>query len=494
MQVTQEDLSASRPPPKRQRSLNITTPGIPWYRDIKILRLVAQVIFAILMLGSGFGLVSNLLSNLRSSNLSLDFNIYSKPFSVALSEGTSLTSDWSWIDEQNTLAFMIGVLWLAAFGLIIYYGLRTYRHTQELPYLHIVAGGAVLLFILINPPMSLADDATVTLNRYFSGGTVTRAFVTGIFNTLRVVFFSLIACTLLGIGAGVALLSKNYLLRSAAKVYVEIFRNTPLVVQLFFIYRTLVLILPFPRQSIFSPDQIGPIKLENSLYVFNARGFYFAAPDPTDTANIFYIGMMIAIVVGWYIRRRRLIYQEETGQPANTWRIVVPIMLGICAVSWVIAGRPFDVNYPALTGPNIQGGTQLTISFMSLFLGLTLYTAAFIAEIVRAGIQSVPYGQIEAARSQGLRGSEVLNLVVLPQALRLIIPPLGNQYVNLGKNSSLGIIVNYADTFRVAQLANNESGQAVPFFVGLMVIYLVLSNILSVLTNFVNQATRVKTR
>jgi general L-amino acid transport system permease protein len=152
------------------------------------------------------------------------------------------------------------------------------------------------------------------------------------------------------------------------------------------------------------------------------------------------------------------------------------------------------MEYPALRGPNVQGGFQLTIGFISLFLGLTLYTAAFIAEIVRAGIQAVPYGQIEAARSQGLSGAQVLNLVVLPQALRLIIPPLGNQYVNLGKNSSLGLIVNYVDTYRIAQIANNESGQAVPFFVGLMVIYLSLSLTLSLLTNLVNRTTQIRVR
>jgi general L-amino acid transport system permease protein len=127
-------------------------------------------------------------------------------------------------------------------------------------------------------------------------------------------------------------------------------------------------------------------------------------------------------------------------------------------------------------------------------LGLTLYTAAFVADIVRAGIQAVPYGQIEAARSQGLNRAQVLNLVILPQALRLIVPPMGNQYVNLGKNSSLALVVGYFDTYQVALLANNESGQAVPIFVGLMVIYLGLSLTLSTLTNLVNRTTQVRTR
>jgi general L-amino acid transport system permease protein len=164
-------------------------------------------------------------------------------------------------------------------------------------------------------------------------------------------------------------------------------------------------------------------------------------------------------------------------------------------VGWLFSGgAPFALDYPILRGPNVREGTQLSAGFVSVFLGLTLYTSAFVADIVRAGIQAVPYGQIEAARSQGLTSGQVLNLVVLPQALRLIIPPLGNQYVNTGKNSTLALVVGYFDTYQIALLANNESGQAVPVFAGLMVIYLTQSLVLSVMTNLVNQTTRMRSR
>ncbi|NJL95959.1 MAG: ABC transporter permease subunit, partial [Anaerolineae bacterium] len=142
----------------------------------------------------------------------------------------------------------------------------------------------------------------------------------------------------------------------------------------------------------------------------------------------------------------------------------------------------------------MYGGVKLTLPFLAVFLGLTLYTAAFIADIVRAGIQSVPYGQIEASRSLGLRGSQVVSMIVLPQALRLIVPPLGNQWVNLGKNSSLGFAVGFAEVYTTTQLANNESDQAVPFFASMMIIYLSLSLFLSLIANTINSFTKVRTR
>lgn len=491
MAITQEDLSASRPPPRSSRSsIQLFTPGVPWYRDVRIIRIVAQVVFAIAALGALFVLFSNLVTNLEQSNLSLDFTVYSRPFTVSISEGISLTEDWAWINNVDLIALVIGGMWLVLVVLMAWTLFRQYRSGQ-VKTISLATVLALIIFIVLFTPNDIAVWLSETMQTYLYGGSMTRAFVTGIVNTLRIVVVSLIASTMLGILVGVGLLSNNFLVRGVAKVYVEIFRNTPLLVQLFFIYRTMTLLLPFPRQSIFSPGWLSP---ENNLYAINARGFYFASLVPTDRAVIVYVALAVAVIGAWFVRRWRLRLHESTGQPARIWRYISGFIVVVVALGWLIAGTPFTVDYPELTGPNIQGGTQITIGFMALFLGLTLYTAAFIAEIVRAGIQAVPYGQIEAARSQGFTGGQVLNLVVLPQALRLIIPPLGNQYVNLGKNSSLGLIVNYADTYRIATLANNESGQAVPFFAGLMLIYLALSLVLSVLTNLVNRSIQVQTR
>lgn len=470
---------------------------IPWYRDVRVIRVVAQIVFVILFLTTTYGLITNLTRNLQASNLALDFGVYQRPFGVAISEGISITENWTWTRDTSTIA---PILWGAALLLLlflIYDVFRTYRREKHFTSSQLISVLVILflgLFLVTNPPGQLEVTLAQTFATYLRPSSITRAFITGITNTLAAVAASLVACTVLGILAGIGLLSSNYLLRTVSKVYVEIFRNTPLVVQLIFIYRTLTLLLPAPRQSIFSPGQIGPLTLENNLYVINARGFYFARLDPTETNGLLWLVLLVGVIATFIVLRLRRRHQDATGQPARPWLFGIGIMLASLVIGWLLSGTPYTVSFPQLRGPNVQDGIVFSTGFVSLILGLTLYTAAFVADIVRAGIQSVPYGQIEAARSQGFNGSQVLSLVVLPQALRLIIPPLGNQYVNLGKNSSLALVVGFADTYRIGQLANNESGQAVPIFVGLMLMYLTLSLVISVLTNLVNSGTRFKTR
>ncbi len=480
---------------------NSSTPSaherIPFYRDVRVLRIIAQAVFVILFLIAAYGLISNLTQNLQSSNLAMDFGVFRRPFGVAISEGISITENWTWTQNTSTIA---PILWGAALLLLLamsYDVLRTFRRNRRFTTAQIVPGLVILflgLFLVTNPPDQLELTLSETFATYLRPSSITRAFITGVTNTLAAVVLSLIACTVLGIMVGIGLLSSNFLLRTVSKVYVEIFRNTPLVVQLIFIYRTLTLLLPAPRQSIFSPEQIGPITLDNHLYILNARGFYFARLDPTETNGLLWLALILGLIFAFVVRRWRTQRQDATGQPARVLQFTAGIMLAALVIGWLISGTPFTVNFPELRGPNVQDGIVFSTGFISLVVGLTLYTAAFVADIVRAGIQSVPYGQIEAARSQGFSGGQVLSLIVLPQALRLIIPPLGNQYVNLGKNSSLGLVVGFVDTYRIGQLANNESGQAVPIFVGLMVIYLILSLVISVLTNLINRGTRFKTR
>lgn len=553
--MTVIDRGDSRPPPIPERKLNISTPGIPWYRDIKVIRIVAQLAFAIAALAAGTYLVGGLVSNLRASNLSLDFNIYRGPFNVAINEGPSLTEEWTWLRETGSIITATWIVWGALIAALLYLGWQQYR-AGRLGILHVTAaavplvaflklspevigawvtglgltpetavivGGVawvsllvlavvagyyaysqhkldlrpavnllVLLVVitLLSPPDTVGAQIAQTLQDLFRGGTIARAFATGVVNTLVVVVVSLIACTLLGIFVGVGLLSNNFLVRSLSAVYVEIFRNTPLLIQLLFIYRTFTLLLPAPRQSIFSPEWLG----ENSVYILNARGFYFPALIPTESVTWFWVGLIAGVIAFIALRYWRTQLQERTGQPAQTLRYALLPALLLLAAGYLLSGTPFTVDYPALDRLNVVGGMNFSIAFVSLFIGLTLYTAAFVADIVRAGIQAVPYGQIEAARAQGFSRTQVLNLIVLPQALRLIVPPLGNQYVNLSKNSSLAVAVTYVDVYRVAALANNESGQAVPFFVGLMLVYLAISLLLSLIMNSVNNLTRVRTR
>jgi len=487
----------NRPPPKAKQGFNLLTPGTPWYRDIKVLRVLAQILFVVFAIGFGYILTTNLIINLNASNLSLDFNVFTRPFNVAISEGIPLNDQWTWLENNATIGWVVWLFLIAAFAYSARSALRQFRQEHLRISRWILLATAIILAIatIAYPPNRITDSATQLGQTVFAPSTMARAFATGIYNTLSVVLLSLVACTLLGIIAGIGLLSRNFLLRTVSVIYVEIFRNTPLVVQLIFIYRTLTLLLPAPRQSICSLQGVeNPCTVEGNLYILNARGFYFPRLVPTETTTLLWIAILVGLIVAWVVRRWRIRYEEETGKPAYTWRFVSGIVIFAAAAGFLLAGTPYTVNYPLLKGPNIQEGMQLSIGFVALFVGLTLYTAAFIADIVRAGIQSVSYGQIEAARSLGLRGGQVLSMVVLPQALRLIIPPLGNQYVNLGKNSSLGLVVTFADTYRVAQIANNESGQAVPFFLALMVIYLTLSLTFSAFTNLLNQTTKLKTR
>ena len=312
-----------------------------------------------------------------------------------------------------------------------------------------------------------------------------RALMAGLQNTLRVVVVGLAGATLLGILVGVGRLSGNLLVRSVSVSYIELFRNTPLLVQLYFIYRGLRITMPERVQDSY--------KLPGPIYI-NRRAVNFPLIQGTGTANVFYIALIIGLVVGIALWVWRLRVQDRTGKPANTLRWFLPAVLIGGVVGWLLSSGPFSVQFPQLNRFNFQGGDRLSAEYITLTLGLILYTAAFIADIVRAGIQAVSYGQIEAARAQGFSGSQTLRLIVLPQALRLIIPPLGNQYLNLAKNSSLGIAIGFFDVYNVGNVISNQTGQSVAIFAVMMAIYLLMSLVISLLTNLVNYSMRLRSR
>ncbi|MEL7672352.1 MAG: ABC transporter permease subunit [Chloroflexota bacterium] len=311
------------------------------------------------------------------------------------------------------------------------------------------------------------------------------ALMAGLRNTLRVVIVGLVGATILGVFIGIARLSTNFLLRTVSVSYIELFRNTPLLVQLYFIYRGLRLALP--------ENLADSYTLPGSIYV-NRRAINFPLIQGTGTAPIFYAGVAIGLVVAVALRFWRNRVQDQTGKPARTLYWSLPAFLGFSALGWLLSGGPFQVDYPVLGTFNFSGGDRLSAEYTALTLGLILYTAAFIADIVRAGIQSVPYGQVEAARAQGFSGGQMLRLIVLPQALRLIIPPLGNQYLNLAKNSSLGIAIGFFDVYNVANVISNQTGQAVAVFVVMMAIYLAMSLTISAVMNGLNYMMRARSR
>jgi general L-amino acid transport system permease protein len=307
----------------------------------------------------------------------------------------------------------------------------------------------------------------------------------GLQNTLRVVIVGLAGATILGVLVGIGRLSANFLVRSVAVTYIEIFRNTPLLVQLYFIYRGMRITLPERLADSY--------KLPGPIYI-NRRAINFVLIQGTDSARLFYLGLGAGLVIGIGLWIWRLRVMERTGRPAFTMRWFMPAVIIGGAVGWLLAGKPFTTDTPRLETFNFTGGDRLSAEYTALTLGLVLYTAAFIADIVRAGIQAVPYGQIEAARAQGFSGGQTLRLIVLPQALRLIIPPLGNQYLNLAKNSSLGIAIGFFDVYNVANVISNQTGQSVAIFAVMMLIYLSMSLTISLIMNAVNYSMRLRSR
>jgi general L-amino acid transport system permease protein len=304
------------------------------------------------------------------------------------------------------------------------------------------------------------------------------AFLVGLVKTLLAASIGVVLATLLGTIVGLARLSTNWLLSRIALAYIEFHRNIPLLVLLFLWYFPVFNRLPPVENSITWP---GPTYLSE-------RGLYLSWPRLKPGGELFIvsviIGFVLAIATFIYLRRRR----ENTGQETHFVAISLAILIVLPAIGWLASGRnPFVMDVPKLQGFNFQGGLRLTPEFAALLVGLVTYTAAFIAEVVRAGIQSVDRGQVEAARAVGLSGAQVITLVVLPQALRVIVPPMISQYLNLTKNSSLALFIGYQDLFGVAKIAINQAGRAVQVFLMTMAAYLALSLITSTVLNIYNK-------
>ena len=309
-----------------------------------------------------------------------------------------------------------------------------------------------------------------------------RAYVVGVFNSIRVVSVGLILATLLGILAGVSLLSSNWLLRNIVGAYVEVIRNTPLLVQLFFLYFGIILKLPSLADRII----VGPFSLSN-------RGFYFPRAVPQPGFTVWISLTLIGLIAGIILYRRLLQNRILTGVETRPSLWSALIIIGLPLAGWIfLPGSPLAIEDPVLMGLRIEGGARLTPEFAGILFGLVLYTGAFIADIVRAGILAVPKGQREAATAAGLSPSQVLRLVILPQAMRVIIPPLTNQYLNLAKNSSLAVGVGFPDLYNISSTIFNQSGQAVQVITLMMGTYLLMSLLISAVMNLANDRLKLR--
>ena len=316
-----------------------------------------------------------------------------------------------------------------------------------------------------------------SLISYSAASTYGRALIVGALHTLKVAFIGIVITLILGTILGVARLSSNWLVSKIAAIYIEVMQDIPVLLQLFFWYAIFYESLPSPRQA------LNPIY---GLFLCN-RGVVFAVPESHPAHKYIFLALIVACVVAFVFRRWAKKRQEQTGKILPTFRISVGVILGLPLCTWLIFGAPTTMDVPELKGFNFQGGMTLSPEFIALLLGLVLYTAAFVAEVVRAGIQSVSKGQREAAMSIALRPNQVLNLVILPQALRVIIPPLTSQMLNLTKNSSLAVAIGFPDFVSVANTTMNQTGQSIEGVALIMAVYLIFSLSTSAFMNWYNK-------
>lgn len=303
-----------------------------------------------------------------------------------------------------------------------------------------------------------------------------RAILIGFLNTIKVAVIGIVLATIIGVIVGLARLSPNWLVARMATVYVESLRNVPLLLQLI-IWYGLIIAMPGPRQAV---QMIPGVFL-------TGRGVYYpsieAEPVHTWMAVLFLVGIALTWGYARWAKRR----QDETGNAAPLLLPALGFIIGLPLVAWLVAGAPLTLGIPELTGFNFAGGSVLSPEFAAMVVGLSTYTGAFIAEVVRSGIQAVSHGQTEAARALGLRPMLVTRLVVFPQSLRVIVPPLTSQYLNLTKNSSLAVAIGYPDLVSTGNTALNQTGQAVECIAIIMGVYLAISLAISLFMNWYNK-------
>ena len=308
-----------------------------------------------------------------------------------------------------------------------------------------------------------------------------RALQAGLGNTIRVAISGILLASIIGLLVGIGRLSSNWLVRNVARVYVEIFRNTPVLVQIIFWYVAVILALPLVEGGSFG----GVAFLSN-------RGLAIPWPRLRAEAGAYAMWLLAGIVAAFVVRWWRTRVFDRTGKPHRRFWWSFGTFLLVAAVGYVVFGGPIEIDVPERTGFGYLGGAQLSGEFAALLFGLTFYTAAFIAEIIRGSILAVEKGQKEAAAALGLSGGQQLRLVVLPQALRVAIPPINSQYLNLMKNSSLAAAIAFPDLVSVASTIINQAGRPFQVIILVMATYLTMSLIISVLMNIANRAVALR--
>lgn len=375
-----------------------------------------------------------------------------------------------WRDERVIKWLMQGLILLVILAIFLYFGNNLVNNFKRL-------GLGFSFDFLVDPkrPASFTIGDSPIL--YQATDPFYRALLVGLLNSLRVMISGIILATLLGITVGIARLSDNWLVRQLAMIYVEIIRNTPLLLQLFFWYFAVFLKLP-------KIDK--PLSVFNYLFLSN-QGIYLLWPQGNLKTVLSLLVIILSVVISILFRRKNNQIRVQQGQASKMYQGIIlgSIVIGILTFFFGLDWQFPNYNSSAL---KIEGGLGLSPEFTTLLVGLTVYTAAFIAEVVRAGIQSVSKGQWEAAKALGLSQNLAMQLVIFPQALRVMIPPLTSEFLNLVKNSSLAIAVGYNDVYAIASTIANKTGQAVQMLIVVMSVYLTLNLLISLIMNRLNRS------
>jgi general L-amino acid transport system permease protein len=371
----------------------------------------------------------------------------------------------SWADER-VRAVIWQLLIVGAVVAVVWWLVRNTQHNLEVR--RIATGFG---FLQREAGLPIGES----LIEYTPASTYLRALTVGVLNTLKVAVIGIVLATIFGTLIGIARLSKNWLLAKIAAVYVEVIRDIPLLLQLLFWY-TILQGLPAPRQAL---NPVAGVFLSN-------RGLKLPFLDWEAGHSWALLAFVAGCFATWLYAKAMRRKQFADGQPRRVWPAAIGFLIGLPVLAWIAGGAPTGVTWPALRGFNFQGGMTVSPEYFALLIGLVTYTAGFIAEIVRAGILAVPHGQWEAAQALGLRPGVVLRQIVLPQALRVIVPPMTSQYLNLTKNSSLAVAIGYQDIVSIANTTLNQTGQAIEGIAIIMLVYLTISLSISLFMNWYN--------
>lgn len=428
--------------------------------------------FQILMLGSFLWLAvsvyHNTLTNLETRGIGSGFGFLHHEAGFRIGEVTGIP-----LPQGGFLWFLISLVAGLSLSRLI---AKRLKSASAEPMDNRWFGLCLLLSIGIPALTLYVFRDSIEIARYTASSSYIMALATGLANTLKVTIIGCVASTILGLFVALGRLSPNWLLSTLCRWYVELNRNLPVLLQLFFWYFIVLQQLPGVRQSI----DLG------GWLVLNKRGLYLPSLLPQAGAWLFCAAAVVALCGVWMLVRRSRRLRDKTGTPGKVALPSALLLMGLPALAWLVSGQPFMLEFPVLKGFNYRGGTGLTPEFTALVVGLTVYVSAFNAEIIRSGIEAVSKGQREAARALAMNERQVMRIVVLPQAMRIIVPPMTSEYLAIAKNSSLAVAIGYPEFVSVGGTILNQSGQAVEIVGIWMGVYLCISLLISFGMNIYN--------